>query len=206
MYLLAAFDRSAGYVVRDFLADAPVAVAHDPEAGRTRAFRGPAGEPDQLPLSLWWRAGPGGGLLHDCGGRLSDQDGRAAAPGPGPDRLPYDAVPVAATTWGEWRAAHPGTSVYVGADGLIEIPVVRTAPVTLDLLVAGWSRPGRSPPAGAVAGAAASGRLSRHGRVFSRNQFSRPARWRGSSSSPAAVWAVFDAPAGSPRWWEAIAR
>lgn len=149
-YLLCAFDRLDRYVVHDFLADVPLAVAFDPETGRTRAFRAADGN-ERLPVTFaGWRADTArGGLLLDFDGRLYDHDGRAARPG-GPDRLPFAEVPVTETTWAEWVAAHPGTSFYAG-DRLdrFQIPVAEaTRPQVEPVVLWTW---------GVVAAGAAAG-------------------------------------------------
>ncbi|MBX9579076.1 MAG: DUF3179 domain-containing protein, partial [Gemmataceae bacterium] len=114
-YLLEAFDQPSRYVVHDFLNATPVAVTYCPESDRVRAFRSPDG---QTPLSMTfagWHADPlRGGMLLDVDGAVYDQQTRVGV-GPGAaGPLPYQELPAAATTWGEWRSAHPDTGVYVG--------------------------------------------------------------------------------------------
>lgn len=112
-YRLAGFDDLARYVVRDFVGDVPLAVVYCSETGRGWAFRSVDDNDAPRLTFAGWEA-DGGGLVVDRDGELYDAATGAAVGGGDP--LPYPPVPLARTTWGEWRAAHPDTSVYVGVN------------------------------------------------------------------------------------------
>jgi hypothetical protein len=104
------------HVVNDRLADTPVSVTYCDRTHCTHVFTGPDGEgPLPLAASIWRdkqllvRA-RGGDYLQTT---LQPLDPRLAP-------FPHPELPFVRTTWKQWRAAHPNSDIYLGADPLGE--------------------------------------------------------------------------------------
>jgi hypothetical protein len=100
------------HVVNDWLAGTPVSVVHCDRSHCTRVFTEPGGK-GPLPLAFggWHR---GQLMIRDWKAFYSQSTLRPANPRRGP--FPHPELKFVHTTWGAWRAAHPDTDVYLGAE------------------------------------------------------------------------------------------
>jgi hypothetical protein len=129
-YVLRAFDRPANFVISDALDDVQVTVAHSARDHHTSAFV-PA-RPIVPPITFaGWDPG-GGGMVLEAGGRLYEAATGAPRDAGEPQPFPFREVALVEATWGEWKAAHPDTSVYVGQlRELVRLPRVAGGPTGL---------------------------------------------------------------------------
>jgi hypothetical protein len=114
-YVLAGLAPVDRHVLNDTLGGRPVTVTYCDRTGRAAVFTGPpGGEPLDVAVGGWDGGTAAGCLLLRVGPVWYRQD-TGAAVGGGPDgRFPYPRHAFVRTTWGEWRAAHPDTDVYLG--------------------------------------------------------------------------------------------
>ncbi len=106
-YRIKAFGALNNHVVNDILGGVPVTVTHCNLTGCTRVFTGNGKDP--LPIGT---GGFDGGLMLLTGNRLYDQKTGVPDVG-GPGQFPFQAITFEEMTWESWRAAHPGTDIYV---------------------------------------------------------------------------------------------
>ncbi len=119
-YLLASLTSVRRHVVNDLLGGVPITVAYCDRTDCANAYTA-AGRSKPLDLAVggWDEAGTDSGMLVRVGPhRYLQHSGRPLDETAPP--FPYDGVEVERTTWAEWRAAHPGSDVYVGGETLTQ--------------------------------------------------------------------------------------
>lgn len=101
-YLTRAFEDASSHVVNDLVGDVPVSVTHCDQTRSTRVFTtDKRGTVIELMTGGWEN--------NEMSLRLNDVHYAQTSA-----EIPLADVPFEATTWGEWKAAHPDTDVYVG--------------------------------------------------------------------------------------------
>jgi hypothetical protein len=120
-YVIAALVPVHLHIVNDVLGDAPVTVAYCDRSDHVRVFTSPDSDgPLDVSVGGWvGRYDHGCMLLHVGDVRYRLDSGEAIDNGEG--TFPYPDYNYVLTTWGEWRAAHPDTDVYVG-EADVELP------------------------------------------------------------------------------------
>ena len=112
-YRLKAMLGRSDHVVNDVLGGKPVSVTYCDLSGCVRGFGGPGEAPltiDQAGIYKNKMTLKVDGVVYvqDDGEVVEHDEGRSVVP------FPFDEVPLTRTTWGAWKAGHPGTDVYVG--------------------------------------------------------------------------------------------
>jgi hypothetical protein len=113
-YRLNAFKFIAYHVVNDVIDQTAVTVTYCDRDSCLRGFAADGDEP--LPIGV---GGFREGLLLRVGNSHFVQKTGKTADG---KELPYRAMPVERTTWGEWKRAHPNTDVYIGRSAAPGLP------------------------------------------------------------------------------------
>jgi len=114
-YRRAAFVPILDHVVNDVVDAVPVSVTFCDQTGCTRVFTDDGTEPLELMTAAFVD-----GLVLKAHGRLYRQDTGAAADHVDDNPLPYQTLAFEETTWGQWRAEHPDTDVYLGRSNRAE--------------------------------------------------------------------------------------
>lgn len=119
-YRLGAFLDRSRHVVNDVVGDVPVTVSYCDITDCVRVHTGPpgAGPLDMIVAGLY-----GGELAVETRGVKYLQKSGRAIDDPAAATIPHGVLTPERTTWGRWKARHPGTAIYVGTP-----PVGREAP------------------------------------------------------------------------------
>ncbi|WP_435019455.1 DUF3179 domain-containing (seleno)protein [Tundrisphaera sp. TA3] len=116
-YALSSMGAPTRHIVNDVVGGLPVTVTYCDLSDCTRAFAVP-GKADPLDIS---QAGTFGDEMLVKIGHVTYKQatGEVYEPDPGYPAVPfpYPEYPLVRTTWGEWKARHPGTAIYVYRDG-----------------------------------------------------------------------------------------
>jgi len=101
-YLASVFEDTSSHVVNDLVGDVPVSVTHCDQTRSTRVF---TADKRGAVIELM----TGGWENNELSLRLNDVHYAQTSAD-----VPLTDVPFVATTWGEWKASHPDTDIYVG--------------------------------------------------------------------------------------------
>ena len=116
-YRLAAFELKSGYLVNDLLGGVPVSVAYCDKSECLRVYSDPRGSE---PLDLKVAGVLNNEMIVRHGGTMYfHKSGKEVEPGDGSPTLPFALINPTVTTWKEWTAKHPDTSVYIGERAVV---------------------------------------------------------------------------------------